>query len=302
MTLLCWQCAQPLTGFLEETSSPELICTNCQSVTPCIEGIYRALSPQQQEAYDRFIKDYEFIRAAEGRSSSDAAYYLALPYKDLTGRLASQWKIRARTFDYLKRHILPRTPVRILDLGAGNGWLSHRLALQGHMPVAVDLLTNHSDGLGAATHFSTRFPRVQAALHHLPFPSKTFDLTLFNASFHYSEDYQQTLAEALRCTRRGGIVAIADTPWYAKESAGLQMVAEKQSRFRTTYGFASNSIASQEFLTPARLASLALTLDLKWKVYKPFYGLSWSLRPLKAKLLRRRAPSHFRIFVAEVAA
>jgi SAM-dependent methyltransferase len=302
MTLLCWQCGQALIGLQEENVSSELLCPNCKSVTGYQDGIYRTLSPLQQESYGRFITDYESIRAAEGRGSSDAAFYRALPYEDLSGKLVGQWKIRARTFDYLMDHVLPNHSARVLDLGAGNGWLSYRLALQGHKPVAVDLLTNPSDGLAAANHFPTRFPRVQAALDHLPFPSEAFDVALFNASFHYAENYQQTLAEALRCTRKGGIVVIADTPWYAKESSGLQMVAEKQKRFRSSYGFASNSIASQEFLTPTYLRSLALDLGLKWKVHKPFYGLNWALRPLKAKLLNRRAPSHFRIFVAEVAA
>lgn len=302
MTLLCWKCAEHLATLFGETLSYDLLCPNCQSVTRCVDGIYRTLSPAQQETYDRFIKEYEFIRAAEGRGSVEAAYYLALPYEDLTGNLTSQWKVRARTFDYLKRRILPDVPARILDLGAGNGWLSHRLALQGHIPVAVDLLINESDGLGAANHFSTCFPRVQASLDHLPFPSNTFDIALFNASFHYSEDYRKTLAEALRCTRKGGFVVIADTPWYAEEDSGLRMVSEKQSHFHSTYGFASNSISNQEFLTPGRLDSLASALKLRWRVHKPFYGLAWSLRPLKAKLHNRRTPSHFRVFVAEVAA
>lgn len=302
MTLLCWQCAEHLTELESETESPEILCPNCKTVTPCGEGIYRTLSPLQQATFDRFILEYESIRAAEGRGSSHADFYRALPYHDLSGKLASQWKIRARTFEYLKHNILPRTPARILDLGAGNGWLSYRLALRGHTPVAVDLLTNRADGLGAAHHFPARFPRVQAALDHLPFQSETFDITVFNASFHYSENYQRTLAEALRCTRKGGMVVIADTPWYANQSAGLQMVAEKQKRFHSTYGFASNSIASLEFLTPEYLDSLAVALNLKWEIHRPFYGLSWSLRPLKAKLLGRRPPSHFRIFVAEVAA
>jgi ubiquinone/menaquinone biosynthesis C-methylase UbiE len=301
-TLLCWHCAQPLAPLREECTSAPILCPHCHSVTTCAEGIYQSLSPSQQEAYKRFITEYEFIRSAEGRGSPGPAYYLALPYKDLTGKLAAQWKIRARTFDYLKLDVLPRLPSRILDLGAGNGWLSHRLALHGHSPVAVDLLTNSTDGLGAASHYPTRFPRVQASLDHLPFPSGSYDLALFNASFHYSTSYQTTLAEAIRCVRKGGLIVIADTPCYDKETTGFQMIAEKQEHFRATYGFASNSVPSLEFLTPNRLRSLALAFNLDWQTYKPYYGLQWSFRPVKARLLNRRAPSQFRIFTAEVAA
>ena len=245
--------------------------------------------------------------APKAEAASTPTYYRSLPFKDITGKLTDQWKIRALTFRYFTRHILnpialrtPR-PLRILDLGAGNGWLSYRLAQMNHQPVAVDLLTNDTDGLGAAIHYKPAFfPRVQATLTQLPFEDQAFDLALFNASFHYAEDLVETLAEALRCVAPGGTVVIADSPWYKEEADGRRMIEEKRANFRSTYGFASNSIRSAEFLTPQRLAQMADALDLKWKVYKPFYGLDWALRPLRARLNRRRTPSHFRLFVAQV--
>src|SRR5262245_44137338 len=91
----------------------------------------------------RFLQDYIKIRHAEVRGSEDAGYYLALPYRDITGHLQDQWSIRAKSFVYLEQNVLPPIerqfgrPLRIADLGAGNCWLSHRLALRGHRPVAV---------------------------------------------------------------------------------------------------------------------------------------------------------------------
>lgn len=80
------------------------------------------------------------------------------------------------------------------------------------------------------------------------------------------------------------------------------MIEEKHKHFQKVYGFASNSIASLEFLTPKRLQVLAEDLSIRWRVLKPFYGINWALRPLRAKLKRRRSPSKFYIFVAERAA
>jgi SAM-dependent methyltransferase len=194
--------------------------------------------------------------------------------------------------------------LRILDLGAGNGWLSYRLALQGHLPIAVDLLTNDRDGLGAAVHYNSNihplFPRVQAELDRLPFVSSVFDLVIFNASFHYSVNYERTFAEAVRCTCPGGSIVIADTPWYAEEGSGRRMVEEKRKRFFATYGFASDSISSLEYLTPERLYRLQNAFKLEWSYISPFYGIRWALRPLRAKLARRRPPSQFRIYAARV--
>src|SRR5256885_4336725 len=101
----------------------------------------------------QFLDDYIKIRHAEGRGSHDAAYYLALPFQDITGRLQDQWTIRAKSFRYLERRMLPRfergTPLRIADLGAGNCWLSYRLALRGHHAIAIDILGDPLDGLAA---------------------------------------------------------------------------------------------------------------------------------------------------------
>src|SRR3984957_13806388 len=283
-----------------------LLCSDCCLKLASEEGIWRALLPERVSHFSRFIRDYEFIRSAEGRGSVDAEYYLALPYRDLSGNNSQQWIIRARTFRYIERHILPglqsdnRKRLRILDLGAGNGWLSYRLALGGHAPVAVDLLTNDRDGLGAAIHYNTAvdplFPRVQAELDRLPFTSSVFDMVIFNASFHYSVNYERTLVEALRCTCSGGSVVIADTPWYAEEESGRRMVEEKHERFFKTYGFASDSIASLEFLTPARLQRLGDAFNLKWNCISPFYGIRCALRPLRAKLAGHRPSSQFRIY------
>jgi len=300
--LCCWCCRAAL-----DPQVSRRLCARCGAVTLEEDGIWRSLSPRLTQSFERFVAEYEFIRQAERRGSNDAAYYLALPYKDLTGKLSAQWKIRGTTYRYLERRILsqlPKGPLRILDLGAGNGWLSYQLSLLGHRPVAVDILTNKWDGLGAATHYAAHlpsmFPRIQASLDGLPFTDAAFDLAIFNASFHYSEDYVRTLAEAIRCTRPGGSIVIADTPWYRHESSGRAMVREKHAHFLATYGVASDALGSQEFLTPERLDILSATFGIRWNTFKPFYGLQWVLRPFHAKLKRRRTPSQFYIFTAEV--
>jgi ubiquinone/menaquinone biosynthesis C-methylase UbiE len=265
--------------------------------------------PQRSAYFHEFMTNYQRIRSEEGRGSATADFYLNLPYKDLTGTNQGQWSIRANTFRCFERHVLPvlergRKALDILDLGAGNGWLSYRLALRRHRPVAVDLLTDSRDGLSAAQHFSSHlgvlFPCVQAELDNLPFADSQFDIAVFNASFHYSEDYQRTLGEALRCLKPGGAIVIADTAWYSSGENGSRMIAERQAAFLARYGTASDAIKSLEFLTNEQLKALEQCFGLKWQVYHPFYGLRWAMRPLIARLRNKREPSTFRIYVAEV--
>ena len=279
-------------------------CNQCGFALRSENGIWKSMPDERLAYYAQFISDYQRIRSAEGRGSLAPGFYLNLPFKDLSGKNNKQWVIRARTFQYLERHLLkPRLnsrPMRILDIGAGNGWLSYRLSLSGHEPIAIDLLTNDFDGLGAAEHFRNQlpklFPRFHAESAHLPFASNAFDAAIFNASFHYSEDYRASLSEALRCVRAGGLVIICDTPWYAADESGKRMVAERHRHFLSTFGIASDSIRSLEYLTDERLEALERDLSIRWKFHTPWYGFRWALRPLLAKILGRREPSRFRIY------
>lgn len=286
----------------------DLECVQCGFQLREINGILHALPPERVVHYARFIEEYERIRDAEGRGSESDDFYLGLPYKDTSGRNTVQWRIRARTFDYLIQHVLkPQLPsgARILDLGAGNCWMSYRLALAGFYPFAVDLLTNDRDGLGAAEHYRKYlpvfFPRLRAELVELPFLSGQFDAVVFNASFHYAEDYQSVLHEALRCIKRGGLVIISDTPWYPSNLSGKRMVSERRANFLQRYGTTSASIESLEYLTDEHLSILEQRLSIDWTIYYPSYGLKWAMRPILAKLLNRREPARFRVYVAQMA-
>lgn len=248
----------------------------------------------------RFLEEYGAIRRAEGRGSEDSAYYQALPYSDLTGKNSGQWRIRARTFDYFVRDILPRMPCDILDLGAGNCWFSNRVAQLGHRPVAVDIFGDPLDGLGAARHYQTRFPVIEAEFDRLPLLDKSFDFAVFNASIHYSSDYRRTLSEARRCVRPGGKIVILDSPVYRRAEHGIQMREERHRSFEKVYGFRSDALGSIEFFDEEMLAELARSLSIKWEIHRPWCGWQWHLRPLKARLLRRRPPSRFWILDARV--
>jgi SAM-dependent methyltransferase len=268
------------------------------------DGIVLALAPDRLAYYADFVADYERIRAAEGRGSRDKSYYLALPHEDTTGNNSGQWKIRAKSYDYLIRQVLKPLSdgEAVLDLGAGNCWLSYQLARRRYRPIAVDLLTNSQDGLGAAIHYQNELgssiPRFQAELNCLPFQDGQFDVVIFNASFHYSENYETTLREALRCIKPNGLVVICDTPLYSQEASGKQMIAERRAYFRDRFCTASDSVESQEFLTDERLRRLEEALSIHWTVYRPWYGWRWAMRPWVARLRRRREPSKFRIYVA----
>ena len=254
-------------------------------------------------ARQQFLEDYRRIRHAEGRGSDSSDYYRALPSCDRNDPNAAMWAMRSKTYSYFVKNVLEPLeshegrPLDVLDLGAGNCWLSHRLSLRGHRPVALDIFVDERDGLRAARHYPNPFPVIESDFDHLPFPQGSFDLAIFNASLHYSVDYVRTLSEVRRCLRPSGSFVILDSPIYRLRDHGRRMVEEKHTAFLKRYGFRSDALPSVDFFDIPTLRTLGETLEIDWRILKPWYGWRWHLRPFNALLRRRRPPSKFWILV-----
>lgn len=255
-------------------------------------------------ALQRFAEDYAAHRRAEGRGHAGDEL-LALPHIR-SGPLARQWGVRARTFDaFMARVVRPEAKalgrtLRLLDLGAGNGWLSHRVALEGHCATALDIRGDEVDGLGAAQPFvqrtGGRMRTAVAPFEAIPAEAGSFDIAVFNASLHYATDLAAVLAEAARVVRPGGRLAILDSPVYRREADGLAMVAEKTADAPRRFGERATSLMALpfiEFLTRERLAAASAPLGLQWRRSRVLYPLWYELRPLMAKLRAARTPSRF---------
>lgn len=295
----CPRCHTPLT----QSEENRLVCPVDQSLFSCEMGVWRMLLPERKPVFNQFIQEYEIIRRSEGRGSQSAAYYQALPYQDLKGNMTADWRMRAVSLDtFLRYGFIPYEqaedhPLNILDLGSGNGWLSNRLARRGHQVAAIDLATNDFDGLGCYRYYETHYLPVQAEFDQLPFVSQSVDMVIFNAALHYAMDYEVTLRESLRVLAPSGRLVILDTPFYHNKASGEMMVQERQRQFKGKYGFSSNALASENFMTYQGLAYLAEKIHLSYQMITPYYGIHWVLRPWKARLLGRREPAHFHLVV-----
>jgi len=259
------------------------------------------------EALRDFGENYAAQREAEGRRLS-LEELRALPHLR-AGPQAWAWSIKARTFDAFTRRVVH--PMRaalgrsltVLDLGAGNCWLSYRLALGGDHCTAVDIRDDDVDGLGAGQALAEEagFERKQATFDDLPLKDNSVDICAFNAALHYSTDLAATLAEAARCVRSGGVIAILDSPFYQREEDGAAMVAEKHLSAPQYFGERAEAlmaVPSIEFLTRERLGKASEKLGLNWKRHRVRYPFSYEKRLWKAVLGGKRRPSRFDLWVA----
>ena len=310
--LRCPECSAsvgPISDRDDGALAASIECDCCEALTHKRSGVWRMLSTRQHTRFAQFKRQYEEIRRSEGRGSNHPAFYLALPFADLTGNFRDQWRIRARSYRYIERNILPRLEerhgdnLRVLDIGAGNGWLSYRLALSGHRPVAVDVCSNAYDGLEAARHYATILPeffaRFEAEMNCLPFDDAQFDVAIYNASFHYSTDYERALREAIRCLRPGGTILIVDSPTYQHARSGERMRSERSEFFEAKFGTRGDSLPTGDFLTPEIMQHLS-ELGVRWTRHLAWYGIRWWMRPAIARLKRRREPSQFYLYEGRV--
>jgi len=121
-------------------STGRWICHSCDAEVACRGGILRFLSDTRLAQVEPLIAQYRRVREQDGYRQRAAAYYRELPRVARSDPQQAVWRIRQESFRHLCTRVLARLgrrPLRVLDLGAGNGWLSHRLALLGNVCVAT---------------------------------------------------------------------------------------------------------------------------------------------------------------------
>jgi SAM-dependent methyltransferase len=282
-----------------EADGGALACRRCGTRFEERGGIYRFLSSRRTAAADPFQRQYRAVREREGYRSSAAEYYRRLPEVARGDPRAAEWRIRRESFTNLQWHAMPAKSDnggRVLDLGAGNGWLSHRLASAGHGVAAVDRLDDEADGLGACRHYP-HFAAVQADFDALPFEPSQFDLVVFNGSLHYSADPTATLAEARRMLAPLGAIAVMDSPMFQREQDGHAMVAEQLRQIETLSGTGAAIRPGVGFLTFDALERSARSLGLHGRFFRSHGPVLWRLRRRLSRLKLRRSPAAFGVWV-----
>ena len=108
------------------------------------------------------------------------------------------------------RRVIPQTPGRVLDLGAGNGILSWALAADGWDVTAVEPDPSDLIGAGAiralAEQTGTPITVIEAMGEDIPLESADFDLVVARQVLHHAEDLPAFCLEMARLSGTGATI------------------------------------------------------------------------------------------------
>ncbi len=168
------------------------------------------------EVHETFQTVYLRARRSEGRILPDAEVAI-LPHVALGHPHLDEWQVRKHSTGSLFAYLASQhRPIRLLDLGCGNGWLSHRLSTIEQSQVdAVDI--NKVELSQAVTVFghkeNLRFvfgDIFEGILLH-----KRYDYIVLASAIQYFESLPHLLEQLLEPLKPDGEIHILDSPIYA---------------------------------------------------------------------------------------
>ena len=195
-------------------------CLGCAAVYACRNGMVNLMvnpSESVQREAEGLRRLEERILAEHGEPDADTIE--TLPWRYRIARPASYWSspywvVNTANFDALLDALQLQRGERVLDLGAGIGWTSTRLARAGCEVLAVDISSTRLTGLRGGEFFFREGPSFDRAVFDmsaaLPVKNECIDTVVASAALHHSRSLLQTLREIHRVLRRGGRLAVVN--------------------------------------------------------------------------------------------
>ncbi len=183
--------------------------------TDCLkEGVYY-LSPQGY--FNSKENLYLKVRTKERRIYDDETLEL-LPLIKANHQHFDEWQFRKITADNLVRYFSKYSSLSILDVGAGNCWLSNLISSKtGNTVFAIDL--NEFELKQGAKVFNNnkKLKIIYGDIFMDLFDKDSFDTVLFASSIQYFSDLVNTINKTFNYVRPGGSIFIADSNFYKED-------------------------------------------------------------------------------------
>jgi len=246
-------------------------------------GILVLMDPDFAAHFDVFREPFERMRADIAMQLLDPTIYERLPDTP-PGHPAHEWRLRRYDLAVLRRLLRDRPRQKVLDVGAWNGWLSNRLAGDGHDVTAIDYFVDPHDGLGAHRKHANRWRSIQMDLEELSILAGPFDLIIFNRCTQYFSDPRVSLIQARGLLGPGGRLVCTGLAFLRDPSQRIATLEESR-RVRLQYGIDQFKLTRGylDFDDKNQLEALGVQL-------RPY----WRLLPATLKsMVRKSSPRYY---------
>lgn len=226
--MLCPECEAPLSG--------DWNCSNGHS-WPLVNCVRCCVNAELSRTLDPFLAAFQDHRAVHDERILEPALFHRLPESgaDLDPGL---WTLRKYDLELIARLLSDRASpggLRILDVGAWNGWLSHRLSGMGHDVTATDVFIDAQDGLGAVRHYPHKFLAVQADQERLHLFEGPFDLVVAQRCAGYFVDLRRSIQQLQALVAPGGVLLFTGVNVYRDPRAIRKQLAQDSQHFAERY-------------------------------------------------------------------
>ncbi len=184
-----------------------------------------------------FSNIYIDVRKKEERFYSDAIVK-RLPYVPKTHRYYQEWKLRQKSSKRLIEYITAKNaPLKILDIGCGNGWFSHQLSgIPDSEIFGLDI--NDIELEQAARVFSKpnlKFIYADIFSSEALTASKGFDIITVNSCIQYFSDLSKIVDTLTQKLTMNGELHIFDSPFY--DASDIDKAKERTKAYYEELGF-----------------------------------------------------------------
>ena len=224
-------------------------------------GVVRLVSAEFAPRLRPYLTAFKDFRASEGKRLLDPTLYPGLPYSG-EGQDRLEWRWRGYDLALITQLLAARRYLKVLDVGAWNGWLAHRLTLAGHQVTAVDYFDDEFDGRAAKKFHAAQWQAIQMDLTDLDLLNETYDVVILNRCLQFFPDPLAYVETARRRVAPGGQLILTGLQFFRETRVKQADVAMFRERLaQVGLDFLHPTKGYLDFADRARLRGLGLSFQ-----------------------------------------